>query len=42
MPWFSYIITSVNEGKAVDSRSWRLSDDRTIFNEEKLSVKQEQ
>lgn len=38
MPWFSYIITSVNQGKAVESRSWRLSDNRLSFTEEKIRV----
>ena len=35
-PFFSYIITSVNEGKAVESRSWRLAEDRSRFEEEKI------
>ena len=38
MPWFSYIITSVNDGKAVASRSWRLTDDREQFVEENIQV----
>lgn len=38
MPWFSYIITSVNQGKAVESRSWRLSDERDDFSEETIQV----
>ncbi len=38
MPWFSYIITSVKEGKAKSSRSWRLLDDRTAFSEEKIEL----
>ena len=38
MPWFSYIITSVNEGKAVESRSWLLQDDRSSFYEEPIRV----
>ena len=37
-PFFSYIITSINEGKAVESRSWRLAEDRTKFEEEELKV----
>ena len=37
-PFFSYIITSINEGKAVESRSWRLTEDRTKFDEEELKV----
>ncbi len=36
MPWFSYIITSVMAGKAVESRSWLLDEDRTAFREEAL------
>jgi len=38
MPWFSYIITSVHSGKAIQSRSWRLSDDRSDFEEETIHV----
>lgn len=38
MPWFSYIITSINDGVAVGSRSWRLTDDREKFEEEELQV----
>lgn len=38
MPWFSYIITSVNKGQAVESRSWRLMDDREKFEEEEIRV----
>jgi proteasome lid subunit RPN8/RPN11 len=37
-PFFSYIITSVNEGKAVGSRSWRLTEDRSKFEEEKINI----
>ena len=37
-PFFSYIITSINEGKAVESRSWRLTEDRTKFDEEKILI----
>jgi len=35
-PWFSYLITSVYAGKAVESRSWRLEEDRSCFIEEKI------
>jgi proteasome lid subunit RPN8/RPN11 len=35
-PFFSYVITSVNEGKAIESRSWRLAEDRSKFEEEKI------
>ena len=37
-PFFSYIITSVNEGKAIESRSWRLLEDRSKFVEEEISI----
>jgi proteasome lid subunit RPN8/RPN11 len=37
-PFFSYIITSVNEGKAVESRSWRLTEDRSKFEEEEIKI----
>ena len=37
-PFFSYIITSVNGGKAVESRSWRLTEDRSKFEEEKINI----
>lgn len=40
LPWFSYIITSVNQGQAAASRSWRLSEDRESFHEEELLVKE--
>jgi len=38
MPWFSYIITSVNGGQAVSSRCWRLTDDRLAFVEETIQT----
>ena len=34
MPFLSYVITSVQSGKAVESRSWLLSEDRVQFTEE--------
>lgn len=37
-PNFSYLITSVMQGKAEESRSWRLKDDRQAFNEEQIAV----
>ncbi len=37
-PFFSYIITTVNDGKAIESRSWRLLEDRSKFEEEKIST----
>lgn len=38
MPWFSYVITSVQAGVAAGSRSWLLSDDRQSFVEEQIEV----
>jgi proteasome lid subunit RPN8/RPN11 len=35
-PFFSYVIVSVREGVAGDMTSWRLRDDRSAFDEEKL------
>lgn len=37
-PNFSYLITSVMQGKAAESRSWRLKEDRTTFSEEQIAV----
>lgn len=37
MPWLSYVITSVERGKAVESRSWVLESDRSGFREEPLA-----
>ena len=41
LPWFSYLITSVRFGRAAETRSWRLVDDRSIMIEEPLLVAQE-
>ncbi|MBT3336355.1 MAG: M67 family metallopeptidase [Anaerolineae bacterium] len=37
--FFSYIITSVEKGKSVSSRSWRLLEDRSKFIEEEIEIK---
>jgi proteasome lid subunit RPN8/RPN11 len=36
LPWYSYLITSVQSGEAVESRSWRLLEDRSGFEEEEI------
>ena len=36
LPWFSYIITSIRQAKADETRSWRLVEDRTAFIEEPM------
>jgi len=38
MPVYSYVITQVQAGVAVDSRSWRLAEDRGMMTEELLQV----
>jgi proteasome lid subunit RPN8/RPN11 len=38
LPWYSYVITSVNAGKALESRSWQLAEDRSGFVEEVILV----
>jgi proteasome lid subunit RPN8/RPN11 len=38
MPWFSYVITNVQAGQAVDSRSWLLQEDRSVFLEEAIQI----
>jgi proteasome lid subunit RPN8/RPN11 len=36
LPWYSYIITTVQNGLATHSRSWRLVDDRSQYEEESI------
>jgi proteasome lid subunit RPN8/RPN11 len=38
-PFFSYIITTVNAGKAIESRSWILVEDRSKFEEEEIIIR---
>ena len=38
LPNFVYVITSVQQGKAVDMRVWQLQADRTAFNDETLLI----
>jgi proteasome lid subunit RPN8/RPN11 len=38
LPWYSYIITSIRQARAVESRSWLLRDDRSGFDEEPVQV----
>jgi len=37
-PFFSYVITRVDGGKAVNSRSWRLLEDRSRYEEEEIEI----
>lgn len=36
LPVWSYVIVSIEKGKAVDARSWEMENDRSKFNEEKI------
>ena len=38
-PFFSYIITRVDEGKTVSHRSWKLVEDRSKYDEEEIIIK---
>ena len=37
-PFFSYVITRVDKGKAVSHRSWRLVEDRSKYDEEEVKI----
>jgi len=37
-PFFSYVITRVDNGKTVNHRSWKLTEDRTKYDEEEIKV----
>lgn len=37
-PFFSYVITRVDNGKAVSHRSWLLRDDRSKYDEEEIKI----
>src|SRR5215510_478394 len=37
-PFFSYVITRVDDGKAVSHRSWRLVEDRSKYDEEEIKI----
>ncbi|MCE9646378.1 MAG: M67 family metallopeptidase [Chloroflexi bacterium] len=37
-PFFSYIITRVDQGRVVSHRSWRLVEDRTKYEEEEIEI----
>ena len=39
-PGYSYLIVSVREGRARDERSWRLSNDRSRFDEEPIRCRE--
>ncbi|MCW5874384.1 MAG: M67 family metallopeptidase [Anaerolineales bacterium] len=40
LPWFSYLITNVQNGAATETRSWRLQDERKFFDEEPITLQE--
>jgi proteasome lid subunit RPN8/RPN11 len=38
LPWFLYMIVSVEKGKAKKLTSWKLKEDRSEFDEQKINV----
>jgi proteasome lid subunit RPN8/RPN11 len=38
-PWYSYVIVSVANGKPADMTSWRLSDDRSDYACEEITIR---
>jgi proteasome lid subunit RPN8/RPN11 len=36
LPWYSYVITSVESGEAQRTSSWRLKEDRSGFQKERI------
>ncbi|MBN8658597.1 MAG: M67 family metallopeptidase [Anaerolineae bacterium] len=38
-PFFSYIISRVDQGETVSHRSWRLQEDRSKYDEEEIEIK---
>ncbi len=37
-PWYSYLIVSVNRGQAGEVHNWKLRDDRSAFDAEKMEL----
>lgn len=42
IPWYSYLITSIDNGQAVESKSWKLVDDRSGFSPEDIIISPEE
>ncbi len=40
LPWWSYLIISVEQGKSADVLSWELREDRSAFNAEEIVLNQ--
>lgn len=41
LPWLVYLITSVEHGRAIESRAWRLTDERSGFEEVPIAILQD-
>ena len=41
VPWYIYLITTVRQGIAAETRAWRLQEDHTQMMEEPLAIEQE-
>lgn len=39
-PYYSYLIVNVTRGEAGEARSWRLADDRSRFEEERVEIRE--
>jgi proteasome lid subunit RPN8/RPN11 len=39
LPYYSYVIVSVQKGRAAETRSWQLDDDRDGYHEETIEIK---
>jgi proteasome lid subunit RPN8/RPN11 len=39
-PWYSYVIVSVAHGRAADTTSWRLREDRSAFEPETIETRE--
>ena len=39
LPWFTYLITSIESGRAAESQAWQLAEDRSGFNKTELEIK---
>lgn len=40
LPWYSYLITSVQAGQATETRGWQLKDDRSSMLEQEIDILQ--
>lgn len=38
LPWYAYLITTVEQGRAVRHRAWRLREDRSAYDEETIHL----